>query len=521
MKNDRNSSCLVQLIPFRRACAALLFFLLVNQLTASTLVSGNVSGTWTKTGSPYMVVDTCTVPSDQTLTIQPGTTVIIGEGLNLNVDGRILANGTPSDGITFKGTTASNYWGQIGLSYNGKINSQFTHCNISDANCGLSLYIGELDATMQSAVSDSIFSNCKTCCIWVGAYGNVWAPGWDPQSPRNNPIISNCRFSKSPIGVDVVTQVATSNLQIKNCVFDFISAVAISLRIGNYPGVSNPLIVNNVFRNCIVGIDTIDPFDIGFYNNIITDTKIAIKRSGTLSSKVAYTCFFNNNTNFVGYPSTYGKVVVQNANGTPSDIAMNIFVNPFFAEALNYTLATNSPCIDAGDPTPVYNDIKFPPSLGTEINDMGAYGGPNAVALGDADSDGLPDTWEIKYFGDISKYGPQDDPDGDGLTNLQEFQYGTDPTKTDTDGDGFNDPTEIETGSDPLNPSSTPPPVLAIDVEQVRLSFIAGNGKTNLIQASSDLKNWPTVEQIIGTGDKVSRTYGVTNGMRYFRLSQP
>jgi hypothetical protein len=304
-------------------------------------------------------------------------------------------------------------------------------------------------------------------------------------------------------------------------VFDSLSDTAIAFTIGNYPGSSKPVLVNNVINNCRIGINTIDPFDISLYNSIINDCKTALKRTGTLSGQVGFTCFFNNDTNFVGYPSAYGKVVIQNQNGTPSDVAMNIFTNPAFAETVNFSLSSISPCIDAGDATEIYNDKNFPPSLGTVINDMGAYGGPNAIALGDSDADGIPDTWEIKYFGNISAYGSQDDPDHDGLTNVDEYMSGTDPSKADTDGDGFNDLTEIEVGSNPLDANSTPPPVLTIDVKQVEIQFIAGNGKTNLIQASSNLSNWATVEQIIGTGDKVARTYGVTNGMRYFRLSQP
>jgi hypothetical protein len=53
-------------------------------------------------------------------------------------------------------------------------------------------------------------------------------------------------------------------------------------------------------------------------------------------------------------------------------------------------------------------------------------------ATDDFNNDGLPDCWEIQYFGSIYTYGPNSDPDGDGLSNLQEFQLGTDPTKPDT-----------------------------------------------------------------------------------------
>src|SRR5262245_9068356 len=49
--------------------------------------------------------------------------------------------------------------------------------------------------------------------------------------------------------------------------------------------------------------------------------------------------------------------------------------------------------------------------------------GPMQALPGDADSDGMPDAWET-FFG-LNPNNPADataDPDGDGLTNLQEFQ---------------------------------------------------------------------------------------------------
>ena len=45
----------------------------------------------------------------------------------------------------------------------------------------------------------------------------------------------------------------------------------------------------------------------------------------------------------------------------------------------------------------------------------------------DGDGDGLPDAWELRYFGSLNG-NASDDADDDGLTNLQEFQLGTVPT---------------------------------------------------------------------------------------------
>src|SRR6185503_1822023 len=46
----------------------------------------------------------------------------------------------------------------------------------------------------------------------------------------------------------------------------------------------------------------------------------------------------------------------------------------------------------------------------------------------DADADGLPDAWEVRYFGTTATQ-PHDDADGDGLDNLKEFCAGTNPTE--------------------------------------------------------------------------------------------
>jgi hypothetical protein len=66
----------------------------------------------------------------------------------------------------------------------------------------------------------------------------------------------------------------------------------------------------------------------------------------------------------------------------------------------------------------------------------------------DTDGNGLPDIWEQHYFGRIG-VDPNADPDGDGLSNLQEYQSHTDPTRADTDADGMPDAWEIAQGLDP------------------------------------------------------------------------
>ena len=70
----------------------------------------------------------------------------------------------------------------------------------------------------------------------------------------------------------------------------------------------------------------------------------------------------------------------------------------------------------------------------------------------DRDKDSLPDWWERAWFGGRNAVGggPNDDPDGDGLTNLQEYRLGTNPLAYDTDGDGIDDGTEVKAKTSPL-----------------------------------------------------------------------
>lgn len=76
--------------------------------------------------------------------------------------------------------------------------------------------------------------------------------------------------------------------------------------------------------------------------------------------------------------------------------------------------------------------------------------GQNLGAVGyvDSDANGLNDEWEIAYYGTLG----QDlnaDPIQDGLTNLQKYNYGSNPLKADTDGDGLTNGQKKAFGCDP------------------------------------------------------------------------
>jgi DNA-binding beta-propeller fold protein YncE len=90
-----------------------------------------------------------------------------------------------------------------------------------------------------------------------------------------------------------------------------------------------------------------------------------------------------------------------------------------------------------------------------QAHNEGAQGIVNIqVAIGGASNGGIPNSWILANFCPNFVQGipclqltdpsfPSEDPDHDGLTNLQEFQLGTDPNNPDTDGDGLTDGQEV------------------------------------------------------------------------------
>jgi len=89
--------------------------------------------------------------------------------------------------------------------------------------------------------------------------------------------------------------------------------------------------------------------------------------------------------------------------------------------------------------------VEIDPDIDTD-ND----GIPDVIDTDD-DNDGMPDAFENQraYLDSLNQNDATQDQDADGLTNLQEYQFGSDPAKKDTDRDGLSDKYEMDNGLDP------------------------------------------------------------------------
>ena len=194
----------------------------------------------------------------------------------------------------------------------------------------------------------------------------------------------------------------------------------------------------------------------------------------------------------ISYSDIQGGIYfIANVNGgTVNDGGGNIISDPLFVPDLH--LQAGSQAINAG------TAISAPPDdIDGEARPCATGHDMGADEFCDSDSDGIPDFWEIANGLDPQANDWSFDPDIDGLSNRQEYQYDTDPHDPDTDGDGVNDGQEIAAGTDPNDPTDYP------FAEQGVFVVDGDNGDDG-----NSGKNWANAKRTIQAGIDVCESSG-------------
>lgn len=119
-----------------------------------------------------------------------------------------------------------------------------------------------------------------------------------------------------------------------------------------------------------------------------------------------------------------------------------------------------------------------------------------SIPVTSTDGDALPDFWEKAHFPGVTvnTITATADPDQDGLSNLDEWVFGSHPAR-------FDNPSQLE-----INPTSTEGRVTSVN-----LSFHAAAGRMFMIETRlADNKNWsPASNVIIGTGTRTTVPFSI------------
>jgi len=180
-------------------------------------------------------------------------------------------------------------------------------------------------------------------------------------------------------------------------------------------------------KNCVIakntgyGIYTNNNYQITVLNcTIYGNSQCGI---GSTHATIKNCILWNNVDDLANCTATFSCIKNMD-EGTGNLHSEPLFVN---ADANDFHLQYASQCVDAGDPNSAHD---LEPNGGGIAIDIGAYGNTtDAPNCYDGDNDGLADEWEIEHFGD-NTVDPNDDADGDGLRNKDEYHIAWDPNES-------------------------------------------------------------------------------------------
>jgi uncharacterized repeat protein (TIGR01451 family) len=143
----------------------------------------------------------------------------------------------------------------------------------------------------------------------------------------------------------------------------------------------------------------------------------------------------------------------------------------------------------------------------TDINGANDTDSVTINVLADGDGDGMPDEWEFDYGLNLGMDDANDDLDGDGLLNIQEYDNGTDPNLSDTDSDEMPDGWEVTYGLNPLVDDDAEADVDKdgyTNLEEYLYRTQPNDGSSKPLPPTADAGPDQTQDQSVAEGDTVT-----------------
>ena len=330
----------------------------ITVVAPGTPFSGELSGIWTAANNPYIVDADVNIAPENSIFIAPGTEIHMNNDSKFTVMGQLTATGSWAADIDPIVFTSDGNWSGF-VFKNTDLVSTVQNCEITKAqDSAISI---ETDA-MVDIIGNKIYGNYSAA---DGAAISI--AGSDNVNILQN-FISNNESQTLTGGISCISSIPVikNNIIVNNSG----NYAAFSLKNGSDVTLENNTIANN---------ESAGGYHIFVFNSQISIMNSIIQEAGDIffapfgDPTIEYTCI------------TGGFAGTGNIDADP------MFTNPTAGAGIAYngldaawTLADGSPCIDAGNPDPIYND------LDGSRNDMGAFGGQGFINLTDANEPTTP-----------------------------------------------------------------------------------------------------------------------------------
>ena len=355
----------------------------------------NSALTLSKASSSYYYVENdVTIGSNGVLTVEPGVIIYFSQGKGINVQGKLLMEGTEEEPITLTSYYPSEKWGAI--SFNNSVGtSELNYVNISNSTTGIdtinffaavSSYYSTVQLTyvnfdqvkfpVSSQWSDMTINSCR--------FENVTDVGDYINCNGGNLTVQNSLFIGNNLSdmdaLDLGFMLGTTRIQ-NNIIRDFTGSNSDGIDLGDAS--TNVIIENNLIMNCSdKGVSVGQGSDALLLRNTIAGCNLGVGVKDSLSYADVLNCtFYDDNVGVACFQKN------ENEGGTRADVRNSIFANsnvsPFTIDNLseitinysisntdilpglenlldepllinpdgaNFHIQTGSPCIDNGDP---------------------------------------------------------------------------------------------------------------------------------------------------------------------------